>query len=313
LIELLGAMVVLGLGTWALTRGDLTLGGLLVFVAYLTQLYGPIRDLGGLSNSVFAAAAGAERVSELLDEQPTVTERPDARPLEHVRGRVELEDVTFAYPGAERPALDGVSLVVEPGETVAVVGPSGAGKSTLASLLVRLDDPQSGRILIDGNDIGDVTLASLRETVGLLLQETLLPDEKAAGAIAYGREDATRDEIEAAARAAGAHQFISALPKGYDTRLGQRGRRLSGGQRQRLAIARALVRDTPVLVLDEPTTGLDSAAKELVLEPLRRLATSRTTILISHDPAVIEQADRVVSLRDGRIESDSPLILLPAA
>jgi ATP-binding cassette subfamily B protein len=313
LIELAGAMVVLGLGTWALTNGDLTLGGLLVFVAYLTQLYGPIRDLGGLSNTVFAAAAGAERVSELLEERPTVIERPGARPLRQVRGRVELEDVTFSYPDARRNALDGVSLVVEPGETVAVTGPSGAGKSTLARLLLRFDDPGSGRILLDGNDIRGITLASLRENVGLLLQETLIPDVTAAEAIAYGREGATREEIEAAARAAGAHGFISALPEGYDTRLGQRGRRLSGGQRQRVAIARALVRDTPVLVLDEPTAGLDGAAKELVLEPLRGLAGARTTILISHDPDVVEQADRVVSLRDGRIAFGSGALPTAAA
>ncbi|HEX2233631.1 MAG TPA: ABC transporter ATP-binding protein [Thermoleophilaceae bacterium] len=302
LIELLGAMIVLGLGTWALTKGDLTLGGLLVFVAYLTQLYGPIRDLSRLSNSIFAAAAGAERVSELLDERASVTERPDARPLPCVSGRVEFDAVTFAYPGSARPALDDVRLVVEPGETVAVVGPSGAGKSTLARLLLRFDDPASGRILLDGTDLRHVTLVSLRDKVGLLLQETLLPDLTAAEAIAYGREGATKEQIEAAARAAGAHHFIVALPEGYDTRLGQRGRRLSGGQRQRIAVARALVRDTPVLVLDEPTTGLDSGAKAALLEPLRALTSARTTILISHDPEVIEHADRVVALRDGRLE-----------
>jgi subfamily B ATP-binding cassette protein MsbA len=301
LIELVGAMVVLGLGTWALTNGDLTLGGLLVFVAYLTQLYGPIRDLGGLSNSVFAAAAGAERVSELLEELPSVTERPDACPLPRVRGRVALENVSFTYPGADRPALDGVSLEVEPGETVAVVGPSGAGKSTLARLLLRFDDPASGRILFDGADLRDVTLASLRENVGLLLQETLLPDVTVREAIAHGRSGATAPDVEAAARAAGAHGFISALPDGYETRLGQRGRRLSGGQRQRIAVARALVRDTPLLVLDEPTTGLDGFAKAALLEPLGALVEARTTILISHDPDVVAQADRVVELRDGRL------------
>ena len=300
-IELIGAMVVLGLGTWALSRGDLTLGGLLVFVAYLTQLYGPIRDLSRLSNTIFAAAAGAERVIELLDERPTVVERAGARRLGRVSGEVKLRDVTFSYPGAGRPALHGVSLVAEPGETVAVVGASGAGKSTLARLLLRFDDPAAGAVTLDGHDLRDVTLASLRENVGLLMQETLLPDVTVREAIAHGRPGANAAEIETAAWAAAAHGFIAAMPAGYDTRLGQRGRRLSGGQRQRIAVARALVRDTPVLVLDEPTTGLDAGAKDALLEPLLALARERTTILISHDPDVIACADRVVALCDGRL------------
>jgi ABC-type multidrug transport system fused ATPase/permease subunit len=301
LIELLGAMVVMGLGVWALTSGDLTLGGLLVFLAYLSQLYGPVRDLSSLSNTIFAASAGAERVIELLDEEPGVTDAPHARPLHRVAGTVELRGVTFRYPEASRDALRDVSLVARPGETVAVVGASGAGKSTLARLLLRFDDPVEGAVLVDGHDLRDVTLASLRTHVGLLLQETLLPDTPVGVAIAQGRPGATPAEVEAAARAAGAHEFIAALPDGYGTRLGQRGRTLSGGQRQRIAIARALVRDTPVLVLDEPTTGLDDAAKAALLAPLRRLARDRTTILISHDPDVVAWADRVVELDAGRV------------
>ena len=306
LIELVGVIVVIGLGVWSLTAGDLTLGGLLVFMTYLSQLYGPVRELSSLSNTIFAASAGAERVIELLDEQPGVTDAPHAWPLESVEGRVELREVSFRYPGAQRDALHGVSLVAEPGETVAVMGPSGAGKSTLARLLLRFDDPGEGTVLLDGHDVRDVTLASLRTQVGLLLQETLLPDTTVREAIAQGRAGATDAEIEAAARAAGAHEFVAALPEGYDTRLGQRGRTLSGGQRQRIAIARALVRDTPVLILDEPTTGLDEAAKRAVLEPLRRLASERTTIVISHDPDVYEWADRVVELRGGRVVSLEP-------
>ncbi|HWC27696.1 MAG TPA: ABC transporter ATP-binding protein [Solirubrobacteraceae bacterium] len=301
LIELLGALIVIGLGTWALTRGDLTLGGLLVFLAYLTQLYGPIRDLSRLSNTIFAAAAGAERVIELLEERPNVVDRPGATALAHVRGRVELRDVTFRYPGAARAALDGVSLRVEPGEIVALAGPSGAGKSTLARLLLRFDDPVAGSVLIDGRDLRDVTLRSLREHVGLLAQETLLPDVSVREAIAYGRPDATADEIEAAARAAGAHEFVQALRDGYETPVGQRGRRLSGGQRQRISIARALLRETPVLVLDEPTTGLDADAKAALLDPLSRLVGSRTTIVVSPDPEVVAWADRVVIIEDGRV------------
>jgi ABC-type multidrug transport system fused ATPase/permease subunit len=301
LIELLGVLVVVALGTWALSRGELTLGGLLVFLAYLSQLYGPVRELSSLANRIFAAAAGAERVLELLDERPTVVERPGATALGRTRGDIELRGVRFAYPGAAREALAGVDLRIRPGETVAVTGASGAGKSTLARLLLRFDDPDAGAVLLDGHDLRALTLGSVRANVGLLLQETLLPDVTVREAIAQGRPGASPEEVEAAARAAGADGFVRALPDGYGTRLGQRGRTLSGGQRQRLAIARALVRDTPVLVLDEPTTGLDADAKAALLGPLRTLAAGRTTIVISHDPDVLDWADRVVRLADGRV------------
>jgi ABC-type multidrug transport system fused ATPase/permease subunit len=304
LVELLGAMTVIGLGVWALTAGELTLGGLLVFLTYLSQMYGPVRDLSSLSNTIFAASAGAERIIELLEERPGVADAPGAHPLRRVAGHLELRAVSFRYPGARRDALADVSLHVRPGETVAVVGPSGAGKSTLARLLLRFDDPTAGAVMLDGHDLREVTLESLRTHVGLLLQETLLPDATIHEAIAHGRPGADAAEVEAAARAAGAHDFIAALGDGYATRLGQRGRMLSGGQRQRIAIARALVRDTPVLVLDEPTTGLDDAAKAAVLGPLRTLARDRTTIVISHDPDVYEWADRVVELSEGRLVTE---------
>jgi ATP-binding cassette, subfamily B, bacterial len=221
--------------------------------------------------------------------------------LGRARGEVDLRGVRFRYPGAARDAVSGVDLAVAPGETVALAGASGAGKSTLARLLLRFDDPGEGAVLLDGHDLRDLTLSSLRANVGLLLQETLLPDVTVREAIAQGRPGASDAEIEAAARAAGAHEFVIGLPDGYDTRLGQRGRTLSGGQRQRLAIARALVRDTPVLVLDEPTTGLDADAKAALLGPLRALAAGRTTIVVSHDPDVLAWADRVVRLEDGRV------------
>jgi ATP-binding cassette subfamily B protein len=300
LIELLGAMAVLSGGVWLLSRGELTLGELLAFVTFLGRLYSPMRELSSLSGTVFSAAAGAERVLELLAERPAVADRPGAHALARADGRVELQDVGYRYPGAARDALDGVSLAIEPGETVAIVGPSGAGKSTLARLLVRFDDPSRGRILLDGHDLRDLTLRSLREHVGVLAQEILLPDLPVGEVIAQGREGAAGEDVRRAAMAAGAHDFIEALPEGYATRVGQRGRALSGGQRQRVAIARALIRDPAVLVLDEPTTGLDAAAKEALREPLRRLAAGRTTIVITHDPDAMAWADRVIELYGGR-------------
>jgi subfamily B ATP-binding cassette protein MsbA len=306
-VELLGGLIVIAFGVLALSSGELTLGGLMVFFTYLAQLYSPIRSLGSLGNEIFAAAAGAERVLELLNEPPAVRDAPHARPLpEPVAGHVELRGVSFTHPSAEHPALRGVSLDVRPGEIVALVGPSGAGKSTLARLLVRFADPQEGAILVDGHDVRDVTLASLRDNVGVLLQDTYMPDVSAREVIAQGRPEATGAEIEAAARAAGVHAVLAALPDGYDTRVGPGGTRLSGGQRRRLAIARAFVRDTPVLVLDEPTTGLDETTRDRLLEPLKELAAGRTTILITHDPAVVAWADRVLELREGTLLTAGP-------
>lgn len=302
LLEMTGALLVVGAGVWALQAGDLTLGSLLVFITYLTQTYRPIRSLGQLTGDVLAAAAGAERVIELLDERPEVTDSPDARPLPRpVRGHVELDGVAVRHHGADRDALSDVSLVVRPGELVALTGDSGAGKTTLTSLLLRFQDPSAGRVLLDGHDLRDVRLADLREHVALLLQDTVLPDVTAREAIAQGREHATGAEIEAAARAAGIHDVLSALPDGYDTRVGRDGDRLSGGQRRRLAIARTLLRDAPVLVLDEPTTGLDADTRDALLQPLRILTARRTTIVVTHDPAVLAWADRVIELQDGRI------------
>jgi ABC-type multidrug transport system fused ATPase/permease subunit len=293
LIELAGILLVVVLGTRAIASGDLTLGGLLVFIAYLGRLYGPVRDLSSLSNTVFKALAGAERVIELLDERPRV--KDGTVRLEHVRGALELDDVWFAYD--EEPALRGVTLRVAPGERVALVGPSGAGKTTIARMLLRWGDPDSGAVRIDGHDLRDLELASLRRHVALLLQETLVVHGSVRENVAYARPDATQAEIEAAARAAGAHDFIAELPDGYDSDLGEGGRRLSGGQRQRIAIARALLADAPVLVLDEPTTGLDA---ELVAS-LRDLARDRTTVVISHDLALTQDADLILVLDGGEV------------
>jgi ABC-type multidrug transport system fused ATPase/permease subunit len=274
---------------------------MLAFVAYLTQLYSPIRTLGSLSNTFFKALAGAERVIELLDEAPRVTDRPGARPLGRVRGEIELDRVAFSYPGAETPALQGLDLRIAPGETIALVGASGAGKSTLARLLVRLYDPDGGAIRLDGRDLRDVELASLRRNVAILFQESLVLHGTVRENISFGRPDATIEQIEAAARAAGAEEFIRALPNGYDSDVGERGRNLSGGQRQRVAIARALLADAPVLVLDEPSTGLDAETRDRLLEPLRALMGERTTIVVAHDLLTVRDADRIVVLDGGRL------------
>jgi ABC-type multidrug transport system fused ATPase/permease subunit len=301
LIELTGVMVVIVLGTAAVTSGDLTIGGLLVFITYLTQLYGPVRDLGSLSNTIFKAAAGAERVIELLDEEPRIVDKPGAVRLGRARGVLELDDVGFSYPGAAVPALEDVSVRAEPGQTVALVGASGAGKTTVARLLLRFYDPDRGAVRLDGHDLREVELASLRRNVAILLQETLVLHGSVRDNIAFARPDASDAEIRAAAEAAGAAGFVAALPDGYDTDLGERGRRLSGGQRQRVAIARALLADAPVLVLDEPSSGLDAEARSALVEPLRRLMHDRTTIVISHDLLTVRDADEIVVLERGRI------------
>jgi len=303
LLEVSGALVVIAYGAWRLTQGSITLGELLVFIAFLTRLYAPIEGLGSLTNTLWEASAGAERIIEFLDEEPSVADRPGARPLSggRARGYVELDGVSFRYPGKRDYALRDVSLRVSPGEMLALVGPSGAGKSTVARLLLRFHDPEGGAVRLDGHDLRDLTLASLRENVSVVLQETLLFDGTVRENIAYGNPHATEREILRAAKLADVDEFVRGLPEGYETRVGQKGRALSGGQRQRVAIARAILRDAPVLVLDEPTTGLDAESARRVMEPLRRLASGRTTILISHDPALARQADRVVTLEGGRV------------
>ncbi|MFL5895090.1 MAG: ABC transporter ATP-binding protein [Thermoleophilaceae bacterium] len=301
LIELAGAVVVIGMGTWELSKGRLSLGGLLVFLTYLSQLYSPIRGLSRLSNTIYSASAGAERIIEFLDHEPAVDERRDARPLGRASGSVAFDHVSFRYPEQALEALSEVTFAVAPGETLALVGPSGAGKSTIAKLLLRFYDPDAGEVRLDGRDLRDVRLSDLRDNVAVLLQETLIFHGSVRENIAYGKPDASDDEIEAASRAADAHEFVTELPEGYDTVIGQRGRRLSGGQRQRVAIARAMIRDAPVLLLDEPTTGLDAESGRRILEPLRRLMSGRTTIVISHNLLTVRDATRIVVLDHGRV------------
>ncbi len=301
LVEDIGALIVIGVGAWALTRGQLTLGGLLVFITMLSRMYSPIRELISIVRDVYAASAAAERVLEFLDARPAVAEPAGARPPARVTGRVDLTQVDFRYPGTDRDVLTEVSLQVPAGRTVALVGASGAGKSTIVKLLLRFYDPVRGAVCLDGQDLRKMSLRGLRDNVAVLLQENLVFDGTIRDNIAYGRPDASEADIEKAARAADAHEFIAALPEGYATVVGQRGRLLSGGQRQRIAIARAMIRDAPVLILDEPTTGLDAESGRRIMEPLRRLMTGRTTIIISHNLLTVQDADSVVVLDAGRI------------
>ncbi|MFF3335400.1 ABC transporter ATP-binding protein [Streptomyces sp. NPDC002888] len=301
LVEMSGALLVMGLGTWQLARGRLTLGELLVFLALLSKLYSPIRGLSHLNSTFYAASAAAERIIELLDQRPQVSEVPACVPLGRAHGWVEFDGVGFTYPGTDRPALCDVSLRVGPGQTLAVVGASGAGKSTLAKLLLRFYDPGHGAVRLDGRDLRTLRLADVRDNVAVVLQETLVLHGTVRENILYGRPDASEREVVAAARAADAHDFVTALPEGYDTVVGQRGRLLSGGQRQRLAIARAMIRDAPVLILDEPTTGLDAESGRRVMEPLRRLMAGRTTIVISHNLLTVHDATEILVLERGRV------------
>jgi ATP-binding cassette, subfamily B, bacterial len=300
-VELAGVLAVVGAGVWEFSQGRLTIGGLLVFIVYLSQLYAPIQGLSSLLNTVYEASAGAERIIELLDQSPSVTEREDALELNRVRGTLEFDSVSLHFPRAKRPALEDVSFRVEPGETLALVGESGAGKSTVAKLLLRFYDPDSGNVRIDGYDLRDLSLRSLRENVAVLLQEGFIFDGSVRENIAYGKTEATEEEIVSAAKAADAHDFILGLPDGYDSVVGQKGRLLSGGQRQRIAIARAMIRDAPVLILDEPTTSLDEQSGGKIMEPLRRLTEGRTTIIIAHELSTVPEATHIVMLKDGRV------------
>jgi ATP-binding cassette subfamily B protein len=297
-VETVCLLVVIGVGAWEIVSGRLTIGGLLAFAAYLAYLYPMVQNLGEIALTVSEAAAGSDRVIEILRAEPTVTDpaRPATGTAAHPAGRIELIDVGFTYPDRTRPTLEKLSFVARPGELVVCTGPSGAGKSTLAKLLLRFYDPTEGRILLDGVDIRDLPCRRLRDAITTLQQETLLFSGTVRDNIAYARPHAEMAEIIKAAVLAGAHEFVETLPQQYDTPVGQRGRLLSGGQRQRLAIARALLRDTPVLVLDEPLTGLDAATAARIMEPLRRLMSGRTTILMTHDLRLIPEGAQHISL-----------------
>jgi ATP-binding cassette subfamily B protein len=302
-IELVGALAIFTIGTAQVQAGKLTIGGFLVFVVYLTRLFSPIKALGRLTNRLYAAAAGTERILEVLDERPSIADAPGARSLGRVGGTLEFDAVTFTYPGVSRPSLRDVSFSVEPGETIALVGPSGAGKSTVAKLLLRFYDPQEGAVRLDGHDLRSLRLDAVRDNIAVMWQEALVFDGSIAENVAYGRRDAAPEAVAAAMRAAGLDDVAARLDGGYDAPVGQKGRLLSGGQRQRVAIARAMVRDAPVLVLDEPTSNLDATSADRVLRPLKELLRDRTTVIISHNLLTVRDADRIVVLDGGEVLS----------
>lgn len=292
--------------------GAITPGDLIVFTAYLSGLYKPIRKMASMTARVAKASASGERLLEIFDLQPDVVERDDAFVVTNLTARVEFKQVCFAYE-SENPVLVKADLGINPGEVVAVIGASGTGKSSTAKLLMRFYDIQSGQICIDGHDIREFTLDSLRDQISIVLQDSVLFAAPIKQNIAYGRLDASESDIIQAATIAGADDFIKRLPSGYDTVVGERGETLSGGQRQRIAIARALLRDAPILLLDEPLSGLDQTTAQQLVSHLKVAAEGRTTLLIAHDPISLSLADRVVQLQDGQFEtiSKSDLTLLP--
>ncbi len=296
----IGNALVLGVGAYYVLEHRITAGELLVVIGYLASLYAPLEQISNTVSSLqmqFITLGGALR---LLDTEPDIQEKPHARPIERVAGRVVFEDVSFSYSG-RRGTLVGVSFDAPAGSRIGIVGPTGAGKSTLLSLLPRLYDAQRGRVLLDGVDVRDLTIKSLREQVSMVLQEPLLFSDTLGANIRYGRLDADEADVIAAAEAANAHEFISKLKHGYDTLIGERGARLSGGERQRISIARAFLKDAPILILDEPTASIDSKTELLMLDALERLMEGRTTFIVAHRLSTIVDADEILVLNHGAI------------
>jgi ATP-binding cassette, subfamily B, bacterial len=291
---------VLWYGARLVITGALTSGALLVFLLYLGKMYKPMRDLSKMSDTISKASVGWERIREVLETETQVRNIRGARPAPRFKGKIEFDRVSFSYDGS-REILEDVSLRIEPGQLAALVGPTGGGKTTIVSLLARFYEFSSGQIRIDGQDIRRFKIKSLRQQISFVLQESLLFRAPVWENIAYGKPEATHDEIIRAAKLANAHEFIEQMPEGYDTMIGERGVTLSGGQRQRITIARAIIRNAPILILDEPSSGLDPAAEKLVFDALGNLMEGRTSIVIAHRLATVRRADVIFAIDNGRV------------
>jgi ABC-type multidrug transport system fused ATPase/permease subunit len=295
--------VVLWKGTSLIIAGTMTAGALTVYLAYLKKFFKPVKDLASMTSTIAQTTVALERIQAILSADEVISERPGAIDPGRVRGAISFDRVSFGYD-PNRPVLHEVSFDIEPGQVVGIVGPTGSGKSTLLSLLPRFYDPALGRVLIDGTDITHYKLVALRAQIGFVLQDTMLLHGTIRENIAYGRPEASEEEIVEAARIANAEEFISRMPQGYDSMVGERGETLSGGQRQRIAIARAVIRNSPILVLDEPTAALDTESERLVIEALRRLMKGRTVIMIAHRLSTLVDADKIIVLKDGLVAEE---------
>jgi ATP-binding cassette subfamily B protein len=299
-ITAIGSTLVLGYGAYQVLQGRLTVGELLIVMAYIASVYKPLETISGTIGSLQEQLISLKMACELQEEEPDIKDVPDAITLDRAQGRVAFEGVSFSYKGRV-DTLNDISFDAPAGRVIAIVGPTGAGKSTLVSLVPRFFDPQRGRVLLDGTDVRRLTLKSLREQISIVLQEPLLFSATIADNVRYGRLEAREQEIIEAAKAANAHDFIMRLPQKYATRLGERGAQISGGERQRIAVARAFLKDAPILILDEPTSSIDSKTELVILDALERLMVGRTTFIVAHRLSTIRNADVVLVLNHGRL------------
>ncbi|WP_396194595.1 ABC transporter ATP-binding protein [Fictibacillus barbaricus] len=294
-------LLVIGFAAYQGIKGDLSIGALVAFVAYMDRLYNPLRRLVNSSTTLTQSVASMDRMFEFLDEKYDIEDSPGAKPLQNVQGAIEFQNVSFSYNDEEEDVLHHISLSVQPGETIALVGMSGGGKSSLISLIPRFYDVTEGSILLDGTDIRSYQMRTLRDNIGMVLQDNILFSESVRANILMGNPEATDEEVIQAAKAANAHEFIMNLPDGYHTKIGERGVKLSGGQKQRVAISRVFLKNPPILILDEATSALDLESEHLIQEALEKLAKDRTTFIVAHRLSTITHADRIVVIEHGKI------------
>jgi ABC-type multidrug transport system fused ATPase/permease subunit len=300
LITGVGIALIVGVGAHEVRAGNITIGDMVMVIAYIGMVYKPLEAISFTLGSLQNNKINLQMASELLDLEPEIQDKPGAVDMPRAHGKVEFQDVCFSYTG-RTDTLKDINFVAEAGQVVAIVGPTGAGKTTLISLIPRFYAPSSGKILIDGRDVTDLTLKSLRDQISMVLQEPLLFSGSIAENIRYGNLGATMDDIIAAAKNANAHDFISRLPQGYDTQIGERGAQLSGGERQRVCVARAFLKDAPILILDEPTSSIDSKTEAVILDALDKLMEGRTTFMIAHRLSTVRRADKILVMEQGKL------------